>query len=64
MVNDVSYKYPFKINGFEYQIEEAIKCINLRMTESSIYGADRSIRLSNILYDIRKSFNLKFDCEE
>ena len=64
MVNDVSYKYPFKINGFEYQIEEVIKCINLRMTESSIYGADRSIRLSNILYDIRKSFNLKFDCEE
>ena len=60
-VNDTIYSYPFRINGFEYQIEEAIKCINLRMTESSIYGADRSIRLSNILYDIRKSFNLKFD---
>lgn len=64
MVNDVSYKYPFKINGFEYQIEEAINCINEKMCESNIYGASNSIKVQEILFDIRKSFNLKFYCEE
>ena len=64
MVNDVSYKYPFKINGFEYQIEEAINCINEKMCESNIYGASNSIKVQEILFDIRKSFNLKFNCEE
>ena len=57
------YNFPFEINGFEYQIKEAIKCIKEGKSESSIYPHKASIRLMKLLYDIRMSWNMKFPFE-
>ncbi len=58
------YSYPFEINGFEYQIKEAINSIKNKKNESSIYPGFRSIRLMKLLYDIRMSWNMKFSFEK
>lgn len=55
-----TYSYPFEINGFEYQIKEAIDSINNNRNESIIYPASVSIRLMKLLYDIRMSWGMKF----
>ena len=60
---DELYSYPFEINGFEYQIREAIDSINNKRNESITYPSSRSIRLMKLLYDIRISWNMKFDFE-
>jgi len=61
---EIEYSYPFLINGFEYQINDAIECIKNNKNESLIYPAERSIRLMKLLYDIRKSWNMKFSFEK
>ena len=60
---EIKYSFPFEINGFEYQIREAIDCINNHKNESSIYDSGKSIKLMKLLYDIRMSFNIKYDFE-
>lgn len=62
--NDIEYKFPFKINGFEYQIKEAINSIKNKRNDSLIYSKDKSIRLMKLLYEIRKSWNMKFEFED
>ncbi len=62
-LNDFKYSYPFEINGFEYQIREVINSINNNLNESKNYPANKSIRLMKLLYDIRMSWNMKFDFE-
>ncbi len=58
------YSYPFEINGFEYQIREAISQIKNNKIESYSYPAAKSIRLMKLLYDIRMSWNIKFTFEK
>ena len=58
------YSYPFEINGFEYQIKEAIDSIKNNKNESNIYPSFKSIRLMKLLYDIRMSWNMKFSFEK
>ena len=58
------YSYPFEINGFEYQIKEAIDSIKNNKNESNIYPSFRSIRLMKLLYDIRMNWNMKFSFEK
>ena len=58
------YSYPFIINGFEYQIKDAIESIKNNKNESNIYPSIRSIRLMKLLYDIRMSWNMKFIFEK
>ena len=60
---EISYSYPFLINGFEYQIKEAIDCIKNHKVESGIYNSEKSIRLMKLLYDIRMSWNMKYPFE-
>ncbi|MBQ9520073.1 MAG: Gfo/Idh/MocA family oxidoreductase [Acholeplasmatales bacterium] len=61
---ETNYSYPFEINGFEYQIREAIKSINEKKNESAIYNSESSIKLMKLLYDIRSSWNMKFEFEK
>nr|MCR5112692.1 Gfo/Idh/MocA family oxidoreductase [Acholeplasmatales bacterium] len=56
-LNDVLYTYPFEINGFEYQIREAINSIENGRYESMIYPSDKSIRLMKLLYDNTSNTN-------
>ena len=57
------YAFPFDINGFEYQIREVTRCAAAGKTGSEIYTPEDSIALSRLLYDIRNSWNMKFDGE-
>ena len=58
------YNFPFEINGFEYEIKEAINCIKNNKNESNIYTSNDSIRLMKLLYDIRMSWNMKYPFEK
>ena len=60
---EIKYSYPFEINGFEYQIKEAIDQINNHKNESDLYPSYKSIRLMKLLFDIRMSWNMKFNFE-
>ena len=57
------YSFPFEINGFEYQIREAIESIKSKRNESISYPSSRSIRLMKLLYDIRMSWGMKYSFE-
>lgn len=60
---EVQYSFPFEINGFEYQIKEAIEMVKNKKCEAISYPASRSIRLMKLLYDIRMSFGIKYTFE-
>lgn len=57
------YNAPFEINGFEYQIEEAEKCILSHLQESPNYPHQESIGIMQSLEDIRKLWGMKFEFE-
>ena len=54
---------PFEVNGFEYQILETEKCIRAGIMESMIYPKEDILDSMKLMDKIRKSWNLKFDCE-
>ena len=58
-----TFEFPFEINGFEYQIREAIYCIKNGYSEAITYNSSKSINLMKLLYDIRMSWNMKFSFE-
>ncbi|MBR2529374.1 MAG: Gfo/Idh/MocA family oxidoreductase [Oscillospiraceae bacterium] len=55
--------YPMDINGFEYEIREASRCAAMGKFCSDIYPPKDSIALSQLLFDIRQSWNMQFDGE-
>ena len=63
-LNDEKYESKFDINGFEYQILEVINSIKENRNESKIYNSTNSIKLMKLLYDIRMSWNMKFNFEK
>lgn len=44
---------PFSINGFEYQIEEVVKCLNEDMVQSDIMSWNDSIEIMRIMDSIK-----------
>ena len=56
-------EYPVDINGFEYEIREAGRCIASGNSASAIYTPEDSIALTRLMYDIRMSWNMIFDGE-
>ena len=54
---------PVDINGFEYEIREASRCVKLGYCSSDVYTAKDSIALTRLMYDIRMSWNMIFDGE-
>ena len=56
-------EYPVDINGFEYEIREAGRCIASGNSASAIYTPEDSIALTRLMYDIRMSWNMTFDGE-
>ena len=51
------------INGFEYEIREASRCIELGRADSDRYTPQDSLVLTRLMYDIRMSWGMKFVCE-
>ena len=54
---------PVDINGFEYEIREASRCVKHGYCSSDVYTAKDSIALTRLMYDIRMSWNMIFDGE-
>ena len=51
---------PVDINGFEYEIREASRCVKLGRTGSDRYTPQDSLALTRLMYDIRMSWGMKF----
>ena len=54
---------PVDINGFEYEIREASRCVKLGRTGSDRYTPQDSLALTRLMYDTRMSWGMKFVCE-
>ena len=51
---------PVDINGFEYEIREASRCVKLGRTGSNRYTPQDSLALTRLMYDTRMSWGMKF----
>lgn len=54
---------PFAVNGFEYQVLEAQRCIRAGMTSSDILTPRDTLSVLGQMDALRKSWELKFACE-
>jgi len=55
---------PVDINGFEYEIREASRCVKEGRSASSRYTPQDSLALTRLMYDIRMGWGMKFEGEE
>lgn len=55
---------PMEINGFEYQIREAERCVKLGMYTSDVLKAEDTLDILELMSEIRKSWGMKFACEK
>ena len=64
--NSVSGKIeaPFKINGYEYELEDATECILNGKIESDVHSHDKSIELCNLMDILRRDWNFKYPFED
>lgn len=52
---------PFDINGFEYEIREASRCVAAGQSHSAVYAPRDSIALMDQLYEIRTGWGVRFE---
>ena len=55
---------PFEINGFEYEIREAMTCLREGKLESSLMTAEQSIAVMRIMDEIRRQNGMRFPFEK
>lgn len=58
------YDFPFRCNGYEYEIEEVIRCLQEGKTESSIMPLDESMKIMETMDLLRSQWGLKYPGEE
>ena len=51
---------PVDINGFEYEIREASRCVKQGRTGSDRYTPQDSLALTRLMYDTRMRWGMKF----
>ena len=57
------YEMPFEFTGFEYQIDECCRCIELGLSESPSYSHSQSIAVINTIDRIRDKWGMRFPFE-
>jgi len=60
----VTLERPFEVNGFEYEIREAMACVSEGKLESSLMTAEQSIAVMRIMDEIRRQNGLRFPFEK
>jgi Predicted dehydrogenases and related proteins len=60
---ETEYKSPFELTGFEYQIDECLRCIEQGMSESPYYTHEQSIQVMQTLDMTREKWNMRFSFE-
>ncbi len=62
--NPVTYDFPFRSNGYEYEIEEVMTCLRNGKTESSIMPLNESLDIMQTMDKLRSQWNLKYPGEK
>lgn len=60
---EYTQEFPFDVNGFEYQIREAGRCVRLGMPTSNILKKEDTLAVLRLMDDIRDNWGMKFACE-
>ena len=60
---EYTVKAPFKINGFEYQIEEVSRCVAEGKCSSDRFTPEDSLAVLRLMDQIRESWGMKFEYE-
>lgn len=60
---EYTIKAPFKINGFEYQIEEVSRCVAEGKCSSGRFTPEDSLAVLRLMDQIRESWGMKFEYE-
>ena len=60
----VAVERPFEVNGFEYEIREAMACMREGRQESGLMTAEQSITVMRIMDEIRRQNALRFPFEK
>ena len=55
---------PFDVNGFEYEIREAMACVREGRLESSLMTAEQSIAVMRMMDEIRRQNGMRFPFEK
>lgn len=55
---------PFDVNGFEYEIREAMACVREGKLESSLMTAEQSIAVMRMMDEIRRQNGMRFPFEK
>jgi predicted dehydrogenase len=56
-------RFPFRANGFEYEIEEAMRCIREGLTESPSMPLSESIAIMETMDGFREQWGMKYPME-
>ena len=60
----VTIERPFEVNGFEYEIREAMDCVREGRLESSLMTAEQSVAVMRIMDEIRRQNGMRFPFEK
>lgn len=60
----VTLERPFEVNGFEYEIREAMDCVRAGKLESSLITAEQSIAVMRMMDEIRRQNGMRFPFEK
>jgi predicted dehydrogenase len=56
----VEFRFPPKANGYEYEAEEVMRCLDSGLKESPEFNLDHSLQLMRIMDEIRKICNIAY----
>jgi predicted dehydrogenase len=60
----VAYDFPFRCNGYEYEIEEVNECLRQGKTESKIMPLDETLLILQTMDKLRSQWGLRYPGEE
>lgn len=60
----VKLERPFEVNGFEYEIREAMDCVRAGKLESGLMTAEQSIAVMRMMDEIRRQNGMRFPFEK
>jgi dihydrodiol dehydrogenase / D-xylose 1-dehydrogenase (NADP) len=57
------FSIPFRINGYEYEVEEVMRCLDTGLKESPIMPLDETLNTMKIMDRLRSEWGVVFPCE-
>ena len=57
-------QYPFRVNGYEYEIEEMHRCLENGLYESPLHSHKDTLKIITTLDTLRAQWNLTYPCEK